>query len=233
MHKYLKRFSIATLSILLFFNHTFSQEKKSRCESSYIDILYGIVYQPQSYNAVNDPYYINDFLPATLYFNDKCIDDALIKYDIYNQELVLYQDYDVRKSRFIKLNANLINRLELVDKQGNAHKFISSKEIPLTNQDIIFYEEVYIHKIKYYIGNKKRLNEFVQGNKNKFSLDEYHYLYVDNRLFEFSNRKELYGILNMDKKEIKRFVRKNKLKIKMDRIDDIIKLLQFFEERFN
>ncbi len=233
MYSTIRRFIITVLIILIITKISFSQISKDKCENSYVDILYGIVYQPQSYNAVNYPYFINDFLKTKLFFDDKCIDDALMKYDLYNQVLVLYQDYDIKKSRFIKLNSDLIDKFEMIDEKGHLYRFISSKEIPLFNQDIIFYEEVYSNKIKYYIGNTMRLNEYVENNKNRFSAMQYHYLLYNNKLIEFRKRKELYEGLGVDIKEIKRFVRKNKLKIKLDKKDNIIKLIKFSEERVN
>ncbi len=222
------------ITLIIVFNSlsSFSQDFGDVLSNDYVDILYGVVYEPENFNAVGHPFFLEDrIFNATLWFKGDEIKNISIKYDLYNQTLVLYQDFDAQKYRFIKLNSELINQFEIFDELNVAHRFIPNWIYPDLSEEIVFYEEIYSNQIKYFIGRSKNLNELVTNDfKNKFTLEQKHYFIINNKAYLVNTKRDIYDLLGSHKKAIKSLIKKNKLKIKLKNTEDIIQLISFYED---
>ncbi len=226
------KFLLSILIIHLPFSSN-SQVKENVFKIGYVDILYGLVYEPENSTAFGHPFFLEeDIQKATLWFNGDKIEDVFVKYDLYNQTLVLSQNLKINKYNFIILNSRSIDKFEIIDKNNNTFKFIPSSAHPGLPSEIVFYEVVYSNRIKYLIGRKKVI-ELINDNKSRYLQEQRNYFIINSELYEANNRREIYNLFGNYKKEIKRYVKKNKIRVKRNSVKEITQLIIFYEKLSN
>ncbi len=223
-----------TIITCLLFMNLYAQEDIQPDYSYYNDLLYGIVYPSVNYNSIGHPFYLDDEIyNATLYFDGNTYNNVSLKYDLYNQKIALYQDYNSSKYRFIELNFNLVDSFELIDNKNQVHYFQKNNTYTSNLQEFKFLELIYKNEITYVVGRKKSFIELAQDLKNKFYLKEYHYLIVDGQLEIINSKADIFGLFIGHKKELKKFIRKNKIKMRSIEKSDLLKIVTYYESLMN
>jgi hypothetical protein len=218
----------------LFFTNLFAQEDLPPNYSYYNDLLYGIVYKPTNYNSIGHPFYLNDKIySANLYFDGNTYKNVSLKYDLYTQKIVLYQDYNSSQYRFIELNINLIDSFELIDESSKVHYFFKNSNYTDKITEIKFLELIYKNEITYIVGRNKSFIELAQELKNKFYLKEYHYLIFNGQLEIINSKADILNLFLNRKKELKKFIRKNKIKMRSLETPDLLKIVIYYESLMN
>lgn len=228
--KYL--FAMYLISILFLVNtlNGYSQQTENIFNHNYIDILYGVAYEPEDHNAINHPFFLDDKIyKANLWFEGNKITDVFLKYDLYKQILVLYQNYNINKFRFIQINSDGVQKVELFDNDNQVHYLIPCWQYPDIFDKIVFYEKIYSNRITFLVGRIKVLDELASGSKNKFSENQKSYFIIENKPYEVRNKKDILTLFGDHKKEIKSFIKKNKLTIKLTNTKDIVDLISYYE----
>jgi len=221
------------ISCLLFIN-LFAQEDLPSNYSYYNDLLYGVVYEPVNYNSIGHPFYLKDKIyQANLHFDGNTYKNVSLKYDLYNQKIVLYQDYNSSKYRFIELNINLVDSFELIDENSNVHYFLPQSAFKNLNSNIKFVELIYKNKICYIVGRKKTFTELAQELKNKFYEKNSNYIIIHNNLILIDSKGDILNVFEDHKKDIKRFIRRNKIKIKEIKSTDLLRIIKYYESLMN
>lgn len=228
-----KRYYIFILFSFFSWFSSFSQDLSNRHYNDSKDLLYGIVYIPENYNAVNHEFFLNDKLldvKLNLYNEKKYT--VFVKYDLYNQQLVLFQDVYTDSYRFLSLNPDLIKDFQITY-DNELYNFVPANTYSGLSNKIVFYEVIYSSEIKYLVGRSKVLYEFVVDTKNKFGEECYHYIIIDDEAIRINNKRQLYNLFGDYKKQIKSFVRKNRLKINFKDLQDIVQLIEYYEKLNN
>lgn len=194
------------------------------------ELLVGRIYQEGFNNAKGHGFWINEFKNCKMSYKDLSFDSLLIKYDLLNQQIVLYQSIDSFIPRYIVLNNNFINEFEVV---VNGQKFYFSPEYSKmegVKKNVKFYQVVYNSNIKYIIGRLKRYKELGSNSETEEYIQEnYYYLIVKNRAFLIRNKKDLLSVFPEFKNELKSYIKKNRLKMKPENLKDIVTLLAYYE----
>jgi len=218
-------------SVILFVSiKGYPQQHENIFKYNYIDILYGVAYEPEDYNAINHPFYLEDKIyKANLWFEGNKISDVYLKYDLYKQVLVLYQNYNTNKFRFIQVNSDGVQKIEILDETGQVHLLVPYWEYPELFNKIVFYEKIYSNRITFLVGRLKAFDELASETKNKFSERQKGYLIINGKITEVKNKKDILGLFIDHKKEVKSFIKKNKLKIKLTNTSDVADLITYYE----
>lgn len=226
------KFSIGIVITLLPF-YSNSQIKENTTKVGCADILYGLVYEPEVYSAIGHPFFLeNNTQKATLWFNGDKIDSVFVKYDLYNQTLILSHNININMYKYIILNPKSIDRFEIIDKNNITYKFIPSSSYSGLPKEITFYEVAYSNQIKYIIGRKKVI-ELANDNKSMFQQDQRNFFFINSQLFEANSKRDIYKLFGNYKKEIKSFVKRSKIRIKKNSTKEITQVIIFYEKLLN
>ncbi len=224
---------IVPIVLLLFvFSKIMAQKEIDNTTSDYKDLLYGVVYETEYYKSGQHPFFLdNNFFNSTVVFKNNTYENVKLKYDLYNQDLILFQDLYQNQPRFIKLNTFFIDRFALTTDNGTEYIFASLKEIPDLNKRFKYFEIKYENELIFVIGRDKVLQRNTMNNwENNFLENQRYYLIKDKKVLLIRGKGDLYKALKDRKKEIKQYVKQNKLKISLTDIESISKLLKFYEE---
>jgi hypothetical protein len=223
-----------TIIACLLFINLFAQEDLPPDYSNYNNLLYGIVYEPVNYNSIGHPFILgNKIYTANLHFDGNTYKNVSLKYDLYKQKIVLYQDYNSSRYRFIELNINLVDSFEIIDEKNKVHYFQKNNTDNDLMPEIKFLEFAYKNEITYKVGRNKYFKELAEDYKGQFYIKEYHYLIVNGK-WEFINSKDdILDLFADHKKELKKFIRKNKIKMRLIKAPDLLKVIIYYEDLTN
>ena len=211
MSKQFHYFLLLFVIQFFFINHLFSQEKK--------DTLYGLnpfLYNGEIYSSIGtvnmsgNQYLISDeFVNGNLIINDQLYEDCLINYDIYKQHVLLKFKLNYR-TIIIKLSYEKLESFYFGDKYFEI--------IPNENSEKTVYQTYGSGQYKILYQWYKLLSlSHVAGTTNYvFSNPKKRmYLQIGNEKFRYKNKRTFISLFNNNnKKPIKKFISKNKIKIK-------------------
>ena len=225
------RYTVGFIFLVLSFNLK-AQEKNSTKTSDYSNILYGVVYEPENYNSVGHPFFSEDkFLNTSLIYNGQEYNDLRIKYDVYNQNIILYQDLYPDQYRFLKLNNNLIKEFVITDHLNRKHYFKTFDNLSDQFKGIKFYEVVYENGILYLIIRSKEFQELaIEYNKNRFLDKSKHLIIKNGEIHLFKNKRSFLLVFSEKKKELKKYIRREKLKVKLDKPENITRIIKYLDK---
>lgn len=195
------------------------------------DLLNGRLYQEQRTNIEGHAFLLdNKFHLSNITYKGVYYKNLLIKYDLYNQQVIYYQKIDSLLPRFLLLNLDYLEKFEF---EYNSTKYTFSSEFSDLNDlisDIKYYELIYDGTFKYIKGRIKEIDELAINNRiDKYVEKSYYYLVIDNKVHIIRNKRDFIKLFNSNKKELKKFIKSNNLNIKVWSYYDIIKLLVFCE----
>ena len=225
------------INIILFLviaaNNLFAQSIEDFLKQDNTELYYGIVYKPQKYIAVGHPFFKEDkFYNSTLGFDGKIYSNIRIKYDLLNQFFILYQDTYENHPRFLKLNNNLIDSIIIYD--INTEYFFKSLNKYSLPSDMKFFEILYEGNLSFVTGRRKYIQEYaVHGRKHRINELKRYYIIRDDKVHLILTKRDVLSLLIDKKDEVKKYIRKERLKIKLKKPNDIIKLLSFYESISN
>jgi len=237
-HSLLKIFGCVLL-MLLSLNPSFAQEHAVNITSQVKDILkeaeivYGAddrlingrYYVPKQALALGHPYYLtDDWVKTILYVKGVTFDDVEIKYNIEDDILILKRQYDQGLIVEIILNNSLVDSLRI-----NEHLFINSTPTlgPQSPGYLEFLQKgQFVSYLKHKVFYKDELTPRMPYGKY---LDPKSILYIFNNkdFVRITDKKVLLDYFSPHKKEIRKFMRKNKIWFKRARKDQFIKLLNY------
>ena len=173
------------------------------------------------------PYYFSDgLLPGSIYYNGQFYDNVMMRFDLLNEKVVIIDPY---------FNVPIELHNEKIDSFFiDQHEFI---QMTPRNDDALhtnrfFYERLYNGKeILWSIHEKKLMlsAKAEEQSANYVQYDQY-YLQKDSVFFGFDGKKKLLSLLSDKKSELKKFIRKNKLKFKTGSEKSFIKIIQYYDQ---
>ena len=195
------------------------------------DLLNGRLYQEKRTNIVGHPFLKDDkFHSSNIYYKGINYENLLLKYNIFRQEIIYYQEIDIEQPRFILLNLDYLEKFEI---NYDSDKLLFTSEFSNLNgldSKIEYYQLIYDGNFKYIKGSEKRIEKLAVKNRyDQYVENNYYYLIVNNKPYRIKNKKDFIQVFINHKKEIRKFIKKNHLKIKPWSHGDIIKLIIFCE----
>ncbi len=195
------------------------------------ELLNGRIYQNQIENAEGHPFFkTNLFSSGWLNYKSQVFLNQQVLYDLLNQNVVVNQQVNHSLPKFIVMNDKYIKEFEITI---NGNKYFFTKKYATTaglNKNIEFFQIIYENSLVYLIGYEKKIDEMYGiDNIEKFVEKQYHYIIYNNNAYQINRKKDLMEIFYDNKKDIKVFIKKNKLKFDSEHIPNIIILMEFCE----
>ncbi len=189
-------------------------------------ILYnGIVWRDLNTKIKGDPFlYSNMFLPGSVQINDKSFQNVGLKYDIYNDELLIITD----QSGIIQLNKEMIDSF-IINFETIDHRFLNIE--PDSSNIMAGYVEVFKEKnTTLYIKHIKEIVSTTEGKTIKsFLQSQRYYVLKENRIYKINRNKDLIVLLGDKKQEIRSFIKTNKIHVTGKIQENILPVLKFYD----
>ena len=218
---------ILQVPFLLFGQEEFTSNKQIL---EYTDKLYGnedILVNGKRYihkNAREEghPYYLsNRFENATVYIGDNIFKNVLLRYNIVYDEFVL----NVRLKSGIPAYMMLNNLVDSTSYLGGV--FIPASKLKIKGISKGYYEKIisgrFIFLTKYF-----KTSKIVYYRTKKYSeIYRTYSIFSNNELIKVNTKNAFVNYFNENKKDVKRYLRKNKIKYKTCNRDQLIGLIEY------
>ncbi|HVM87431.1 MAG TPA: hypothetical protein VMT76_04535 [Puia sp.] len=95
-----------------------------------------------------------------------------------------------------------------------------------------FYDRLYNGQIKLYARRKKIIMEKIEGNENErwFQENDAYIIHKDKSYYPVQKESDLFNLLNDKKKEIKKYLRKNKIKFRKEKETAILAAIVYYDK---
>ncbi len=155
--------------------------------------------------------------------------DFQINYDLYRDEFILlYTDSDSKK--YLILSKEYLESFSYTDSVSHLEHLYEYFKIPGTNSKEL-YEKVYDGKTSFLVRPMCVISDDPSGSFPGEYIRSYEYfIQVDGNYKRISSKKTLLNALNRNVPEVKKFIRKSRLKINSKHPDNIVTVLKYFDE---
>jgi hypothetical protein len=181
----------------------------------------GSAYAEYKAKGDENPYFIDEWLTGTIYYDGDFYENVPLLYDISRDKLITDHRYS-------------INKIELINERIgyftiNAHRFV-----PLKNKKIPdgFYELAYDGPTKVYVRYQKTLQSKAvdYSIENRFEEKNSFYIFQNNQFFSVKSKGSVLKVLEDKKTELKKFIRDNQLGFGPNRVKDISRVVQYYDQ---
>ena len=166
-----------------------------------------------------------EFLPASVSMRGKTFSYVRIKYDIFTDEIII----PFAPAGMLQLNKQMVDSFSLIFQNKNYH-FV---RIPDGNSALPggYYNVVYKGKTTLYARYIKKIEKLADKDEfDKFyQINRIYIIHADN-VFNIPGRKDLFRVLNVQKKEVRQFMRENNIKISIEDPFTFIPFLRFIDD---
>jgi hypothetical protein len=194
-------------------------------------LVNGLYYDNYYRNAIGHPFLFDDlFHKGTLVYQNKQYKDLDMKYDIYEQKLLISYMLHDRNIRFIPLN-EFISEFGFNEMHFKKYSFPGMS--PGFYQVIADYGDI---KCLYYWFKKKTESSHfrVISSYQFYKSEKTCYLVLDNKLFRYINKFSFVRLFPKDKRyEIRKYLKSEKIKVLKSNDDMIRKLIDYCHNCLN
>lgn len=189
-------------------------------------ITNGRIWRNQYLGIKGNPYFLSgEFLYGDITFNGKKFTDRVLRYDIYNDEVVMW----VNNSVTIFLNKEMVDEFDIYY-QGEKHHIVNMGE----GSDSLLsgYVNVYYDgPTPLYVKYRKEIEILAVDNKYDLFVQVHRiYLKKDDLTVQIKSLRKLYETLIDKKAELKDFVRKSHQRIIRKEPGSFIPLLEYYDK---
>jgi len=189
-------------------------------------LLNGRIWFNRHPRVQGDPFFINDlFREGSVVFNGKKFYNLSIKYNIFDDEVIL----SVQGKPIIIMNKEMVDSFD-INFEGRDYHFINTgydTTSVLKGYVGVLYNGSSTFFVKY---SKKIMPLAVDGKFDLFYQEHRMYIKQDSTVVQFSGRLELFKLLEHRKKELRKFVRDNNLRITKKEPSTFIPLLEYYDK---
>ena len=173
------------------------------------------------------PYFVADtvWIKGSVTYDGILYKDVTIEYDNL-QDFVIVQD----SLYWVQLNGKKVSEFTLL----NRH-FVRLEKNNV-NKDIVttgFYEVLYNGNVSIFRKDIKQIHEeasIVEGVERAVIVSSHYYIKKGDMIYPVSKESEITDILPDKKKEIRQFLKKNKLKFRKDKDNTLLQVAAFYEQ---
>jgi hypothetical protein len=208
------------------FNNPFCQSYAKPDTTFEDQILYnGRIWRNQYLNLENDQFlFTTEFLPGSVSINGKSFTGIVIKYDIYNDEIITRADIP----GLVQLNKEMVDSFSL-SFQNKIYRF--SKITDDTLSILRGYVNVlYNGKSALYRRYIKELYH-MQGQtvNDKFFQKNQLYFVNDKVVYPINSKRDLFTIFKEEKPQIREFIRKNNLEVSKREPESFVPVVKYID----
>ncbi len=166
-----------------------------------------------------------EFLPGSVTIRGKTFSDVRIKYDIFTDEIII----PFTPAGMLQVNKQMVDSFSLIFQNKNYH-FI---KIPEGN--VVFpggyYNVLYKGRTTLYARYSKKIEKLADREEfDKFYQINSIYIIHEGEVFYIPGRNDLFRILNVQKKEVRQFMKENNLKFSNEDPGSFIPFLRFIDD---
>jgi len=189
-------------------------------------LINGRRYEPLHVQASGNPYlFENDWRRGTLYIKGRIFNNVHCKYNIEKDKVVINTILHSGVPVQLIINNEYLDSFIIEN-----HSFINVAVLKTDKETAGYYEQIFNGDFKFLKKhNKTFLNKYNDlepyGSYSKIRTE--YYLYYNSRLFKVFSKKSFLKYFKPYKKEIKKFIRKNRIKYKKASNQDLNKLMIF------
>ena len=175
------------------------------------------------YISQNDenPYFIDEWIEGSVEYDEEFHDNVPLLYDISLDRIVVDNPYSIKK---VMLVFEKVAAFTIQD-----HHFVMLKNTPL---QVGYYELAYDGPSKVYVRHRKTLQSKAVDYSvvNLFEERKLYYIYKNGTFYSVRGKRSVLKLLEDKKKELKKFIRDNKLQFGNDKARDISRLVQYYDQ---
>ena len=191
----------------------------------------GSEHAPYDFRIKGDPYFVSNlFQPGYISYDSVFFRQVNMAYDIVRDE--------VTTNRFgINFRMKLVSEKIAYFSLFN-HFFVRIVE-DSANKSLIttgFYDRLYDGKIKLFVKRQKKIKETVtadEGDKLWFEENDLYFIYKNLKYYSIKSKKDLFDFFKDRKKDLRIYLRKNKIKFKNDPEITILKSIEYYDQLKN
>ncbi len=166
------------------------------------------------------------------YFIDEWIEGSVVyDHEYYTKVPILY---DISLDRIVVDNAFSIKKVMLVNEMVEEFTIGEHHFVHLTDQPIPkgHYELAYDGNVKVYARHRKTLQtrKVDYSVVNEFESKKVYYIYKDGKFHSVRSKGSVLKVFEDKKKELKKFAKDNKLGFGPDRVRDMSRLAQYYDQ---
>lgn len=183
-------------------------------------------YYPFTINEGHPFFQSRNFDTGSVFYNNVLYEKVPLLFDIIKEELLIHDPSGIY---IIRLNSERIGWFTIW-----GHTFIRLIVDSATNYSLHtgFYDLLYNGKASLYHKVSKHFQEnsaSLQG-LNKYVVESHKYfIKKDNQYYKVKNKKSLLTVLNNKKKEVAQFIKRNKLNLRKEKNDALIKIVTYYD----
>jgi hypothetical protein len=173
-------------------------------------------------------FYSSEFAPGTVTIGNRVFNVDKLKYDIYNDELLIVTD----KGIIIQLNKERTDRFSL-DFPGKTFRF-RRLDADSTNDLTGYVNVLYEGHDALYVRYKKTILLLAVDNKyDIFDQAQKIYLKKGDKLYQVNSRRSFLNLLADHKQQVKSFMRSGKLKLMKQNPESFVPVVKYYDNLVN
>ncbi len=191
-----------------------------------LPFVVGRYHMPVS-NKNRHPYLNNNWFKGYIYFKGKKQSVQNLKYDIEEDKLIYLMTSDSYSMHCIALDENHISEFEIL---GKTYRYYNNlKKINKEEVDNGYYEVVYDSELKFLIHKTKERVMDQSWPFYNYKLNTDMYLIKNDVTIHIKKMKDLKNQLKEKETYIKKYIKKNKLKLSVSNYTSAPKILNYYE----
>ena len=181
----------------------------------------GSAYSEYISQEEEDPYFIDEWIDGSVRYDGELYTNVPILYDLTLDRVIIDNPFSIKK---VMLVNEKVAEFTIQD-----HHFV---HLIGTELDEAHYELAYDGNIKVYVRHKKALQSRVVDYSifNQFEEKKQYYIYKDGKYISVRGKGSMLKVLGDKKKELKKFIRDNKLSFASQKIRDMARLAQYYDQ---
>ncbi|OQX82101.1 MAG: hypothetical protein B6D64_01100 [Bacteroidetes bacterium 4484_276] len=192
-------------------------------------VVNGRKYLPEHYNAKGNPYFLSDnWTKSTLIIDGKRYDGQDILYNIDVEKIILKTTIKDSIVVFVMLNNEFVSSIYF-----GPRYFINAEKCGLENKFPGFVEQVYSGSFTLLVRHQKSfVSEYSRNTPNGFYSEtkSINYIFINGQLHKLPTKRSMLEYFSVHKKEVKTFMRKNKIRYKQAGYAQLHKLFEYCDK---
>ena len=185
----------------------------------------GRIWRNQYYKVRGNQFlFSKDFLPGTVTINGQLFDNVKLRYDINKDEITTISD----PITILQLNKEMVNMFSILFE----NKWYKFERIPENGSNIFngYLNVLYNGKTSLYVKYRKEMELLAEDGKyDRFYQSQNICIIKDGITFPVTGKKEFFIPLSNKKRQIRNFIKTNKLKISKKVPESFIPVLEFYD----
>ncbi len=234
-NKYLRNVSNCILILLCFISSktTYSQNcldilHKTPLYSNTNDIINGTKWTYEK-KYLGSPLLVENYWPkANVLYNGVHYSGVYMNYDLYENQAIVF-DPEINEKKYVVISMDYFSEFTFTDSiTGKVHKY-EYTELPGIKGKAL-YENASSAKIRFFIKPVKTVEaRSADKDKGKYTFHYDNYMNFGNEFIIVHSKSQLIKLLATHLADLKRYIRKNNLKINNQHPENIVAVLKYFD----